>query len=234
MKSSKAPTNATTSATTTVLEPLEVRDRLIVVGMTGTGKSTWLKKHLEREIAAGRRVLFGDYHDEYSQAGKASEHVVLGPLAMRATMDELLDNLELLDDPALSLAVVMDNAPRAAAEEAAILVDIAQDTGDLLLGFDEVGMWGSYAIDTLHVAATQSRHWGVPLVLASQAMVDIHPKARRQATHLVSLRQRNPADLDAIAEITGSKEFAEQVARLELGESKHWRDSFTPHRKEAA
>lgn len=216
----------------TVLEPLAVRDRLIVVGMTGTGKSTWLKGHLATELKAGRRVLFVDYHDEYSQAGAASDHVTLGPLSMRVEFDELIDRLELLDDPALSLAVVIDQEPREAAQQFDELARIAQNTGDLLFGADEVGMFGQYVVDRLHVLATQSRHWGVPLVLASQRATDIHPKARSQATHLVSFRQRHPTDLDAIVDLTGSKEFAEEVARLELGESKHWRDSSTPTPRE--
>lgn len=203
---------------------LEARDRLLVVGKTGTGKSTWVKAHLGRELAAGRRVLWFDYCDEYSREGAASEHVRLGPLKERVEFDELMEDLSQVGKRRLSLAVVPSKEPREAAEQFAALVDVAEAEGDLLFGADEVGMFGSHCADRLHYLAAQSRHWGVPVILASQAMVDVHARARRQATRLVTFRQTHPADLDAIRELTRDDELTDAVPRLDIGEFRTWRD----------
>lgn len=205
-------------------ELLEIRDRLVVVGKTGTGKSTWVKRHLAREIAGGRRVLWFDYCDEYSRLGMPSEQVRLGPLRERVTFDELIDAPALLGKRRLSLAVVPSRDPRAAAEEFSALVEMAEAEENLLFGADEVGMFSAYCADRLHYLAAQSRHWGVPVVLASQAMVDVPAKARRQATRLVTFRQTHPADLDAIRELTRDDSLTDAVPRLALGEHRTWRD----------
>lgn len=204
---------------------LVARDRVLVVGKTGFGKSTFLKKLLAQLMRKKRRLLFGDYQDEYSVLGEVNEQRTLGPLLQRVTLDELLELPELLDNEELAMAVVMRRDPEEAAEDFSDLVDLAESTGDLVLGFDEVGMFEEHCRKRMHYVATQSRHWNVPLILASQRMVDIHPKARSQASHLISFHQDNPADIRAIEVLTLSEEFAASVPLLDVGQHKHWRDS---------
>lgn len=204
---------------------LEARDRLLVVGKTGYGKSTWIKLLLAFLMKRGHRILFGDYQDEYSIFGQQNDQRTLGPLTQRITLDELYELPEVLDYEDLALAVVMRRDPEEAAEDFSDLVELAEGTGDLVLGFDEVGMFEEHCRKRMHYVATQSRHWNVPLILASQRMVDIHPKARSQASHLVTFHQDNPADLKAIEILTLSEEFAASVPLLDVGQLKHWRDS---------
>lgn len=205
---------------------LRPRDRVLVIGKVGTGKSTHVKTHLAREIAHGRRVVVADYHDEYSRHGRRSDQVRLGPCKLRLTFDDFLSCPEVLDENELSLAVVL---PTGSEEETAdaftVLSEQVLDTGDVLFCADEVGLFQEHAHRSLHRLATQSRHANVALMLASQRLVDFPPKVRAQATCLVAHLQSHPADLRALVDLTGSEDFAATVSRLGVGESVTWRDS---------
>ena len=78
----------------------------IYAGKRGSGKSTRAKETLGACLKAGQRVLVWDPHDEYSQEGRASDEVVLGPLPGHRELWELMaDPTELLEGDT-SFAVV--------------------------------------------------------------------------------------------------------------------------------
>lgn len=209
---------------------IQAHDRVIVVGKTGCGKSSHAKKLLAAELEHGTRIVAFDPHDEYSEAGRKSDHVRLGPLAQRCTMTDLeRDPERWLDCDDLALSVVPSSNARECAREFECLADLVRDTGDLLLVVDEVGYIECFAEQKLIEVACQYRHHGVGVVLIAQCAVQIPKIARRQASQLWSGRQDDPDDLAALAKIAGQP-FAERVSRLPRGELAHWRDSLTPEK----
>lgn len=203
------------------------RDRVLIIGKTGSGKSNRGKELVGVELRRGARVLAFDPLDEWSRLGRKSEHVRLGPLRDRCTVDDLLEMPELLDVENLSLAVVPSTRRRECAEDFARVADVVKDTGELLFVVEEVGFFSEYANEALIEAACTFRHYGVGMVLLSQCAVQIPKQARRQASQIFSGRQDDPDDLSALAKIAQSDPtFAERVARLAPGELVHWRDDF--------
>lgn len=204
-----------------LLEPHEVR---LVVGKRGCGKSHLVKEMLKEEIAAQRRVVVFDVHDEYSVHGRATDQVNLGPCRHRVELQQLLERPELLDFPRYSYAVQVRQRPEQAAADFEVLLELALETGDLELFADELGAIEEWCRPAINFVATQSRHAGVPLVLASQRMIHIPKTARTQATSVYSFLQNNPEDLAALEKLTGSADFAERVSRLPRRRYLKWRD----------
>lgn len=203
---------------------LAPHDVVLIVGKRGSGKSHAAKDLCASELKAGARVVAFDPHDEYSQLGRKSDAVTLGPLSKRVSVDALLKEPELLDDARLSLAVVPRGEPKQIAREFRAVADQVLETGNITFLAEELAVYGEYAEDDLNYAATQSRHVNVALVFVSQRMVHVPKTARTQATVLQSFLQNDPEDLKAISKITGSKDFAERVARLPRRKSLSWRD----------
>ncbi|RJS26075.1 hypothetical protein DRW03_06345 [Corallococcus sp. H22C18031201] len=202
---------------------LTPHDVALYVGKRGTGKSTRAKAALGAAMKAGQRVVAYDVHDEYSQLGRDSGQVVLGPLTHRMTVSELADNLDVLERDGLALAVVPEGPNREKGEDFAALVEDVLDVGELVLLADEVGQWGRYCAEALDELACQSRHSAVPVVLVAQRLTQVPKTARTQATQINSGRQDNPDDLRALADVAG-QDFASAVSRLVRGEFRHWRD----------
>lgn len=201
---------------------LEAHDVVLIVGKRGCGKS----HHAKILAGAQSRVVVFDPHDEYSQKGKPSRQVTLGPLRERVTVDQLLEKPELLDAKTLSLAVVP--AGYSNKEYANVFDEVAQlvaATGRLTFFADEVGEYSDRAEDTLNSLATQSRHAEVALVLVAQRMVQIPKTARTQASCLHTFLQSNPEDLEALVKLTGDKDFAARVSRLPRRKHLTWRDT---------
>lgn len=205
---------------------LEPHDVVIVVGKRGCGKSHHAKGIAAAELAAGARVVVFDPHDEYSQKGRQSPQVTLGPLRERVTVDQLLERPELLDVKRLSLAVVPEGVP---ADELADafkeVAEVISTTGRLTFMADEVGEYSDIAAGTLNSLATQSRHYEAALVLVAQRMTQIPKTARTQASQLHTFLQSNPEDLDALVKLTGDRDFAARVSRLPRRKHLTWRDT---------
>lgn len=180
-------------------------------------------------MAAGQRVVAFDPHDEYSQKGRDSGQVRLGPCRERMTVEELTEHLEVLDADDLSLAVVPSGNQKEIAEAFEALAAELLEVGECVLLADELGQWGGHAKESIDNAACQSRHSNVPLVYVAQRLTQIPKTARTQATHVNSGRQDNPDDLKALADLCG-EEFAAEVSRLSRGAFKAWRDDLTPTR----
>lgn len=205
---------------------LEAHQVELIVGKRGTGKSTAAKLQLAELLKRKHRAVAFDPHDEFSGKGRANEHVFLGPLADRILVDELIRNPTLLDDENLSLAVVPRLRQRDAAADFEDFADLIQQTGDLVALVEEVGLLSDYCRDALNTLATQSRHYGMPLVLIAQRMTQIPKTARTQASVTVSFLQTNPDDLDALVDLAdGDKTLAARVSRLALGDCVVLRDS---------
>lgn len=205
---------------------LEPHDVVLIVGKRGCGKSHHAKGLVTAELAAGARVVAFDPHDEYSQKGRKSPQVTLGPLTQRCTVDQLVDKPELLDVKKLSLAVVPEGVPTDELADAfSEVADLIASTGRLTLFADELGEYSDEGAKTINSLATQSRHYETALVLVAQRMTQIPKTARTQASHLHTFLQSNPEDLEALVKLTGDRDFAARVSRLPRRKHLTWRDS---------
>ncbi|MFP2964048.1 ATP-binding protein [Myxococcus sp. 1LA] len=207
---------------------LAPHDVALFIGKRGSGKSTRAKAALAKAQEAGQRVLAFDPLDEYSQRGRERSQVLLGPLKQRMTVSELAENLDVLLEDELSLAVVPDTRePEEWARDFTALLVEVEEVGDLVLAADELAVWGEYAQRHINRAACLSRHWGdagVALVLSSQRATGIPNTTRTQATQINTGIQDAPADLDALADRIG-RELVLKVPKLKRGEAIHWQDS---------
>lgn len=203
-------------------------DVVLVLGKRGSGKSHAAKTLLAAELEAGARVVAFDPHDEYSQKGKKTPEVSLGPLEHRVSVAELEQRPELLDARRLSLAVVPSSrkGPELA-EEFETVAGIATATGRLTFLADEVGEFSAHAQEELVSLATQSRHYSMPLVLVAQRATQVPKTARSQASRIVCGRQDEPDDLAALEKRTrlSSPDFAARVSRLPRRQLLEWRDT---------
>lgn len=206
------------------MKRLAPHDVVLIVGKRGSGKSHAAKELCGAELGHGARVVVFDPHDEYSQLGRKTDAVTLGPLSQRMSVDAMLERPEVLDDAKLSLSLVPAGDPKQVAQQFRAVADQVLDTGNMTLVADEVGVYEDFAEDHLNYAATQSRHSNVALVFVAQRMVHIPKTARTQATVVQSFLQNNPEDLTALAKLTGSKDFAADVSRLPRRKSLTWRD----------
>lgn len=203
---------------------LASRDRLLVVGKTGTGKSHWVKRQLTEWIGQHRVIVF-DPCDEYSQLGRKGE--ALGPLRQRCTVEELLEDTRgWMDRKDLALAVVSDGDPEEVASDFETVADLVKHTGRLVFVAEEVGYYGEHCQSRLKAVATMYRHREVAAVFVSQRAIQVPLTARSQASVVVAFKQDEPDDLEALRKRCGLAvpDIADRVARLRVGESVTWRD----------
>lgn len=199
---------------------LQPHDVVLIVGKRGSGKSHWYRTHV---LPHERRVLTWDPHGEH-------------PGDVRLTPDQLVDRLpELASGNPIRWAITPSSRwPKPCADEFTELVRILDEApaGRYVLAIDEVGIIGERAGEALAHVATQSRHFGeqagqggVPLVFLAQRAVQIPKTAREQASQVVTFRQDNAADVDALSERIG-EQLAAKVWTLnrERHECIHWRE----------
>lgn len=207
-----------------------------IVGKSGTGKSNSAKLWLARQLERRTRAAVFDPFNEYSQQGRASEHVRLGPLRQMMTLEALDHDPRVLDRDDLALSVVpTSNDPDVQAEEFRAFVDHCLATGDLLCCADEFGRYGfenakaHVAVKACNELLTTGRHAGVGALLVSQRLVHIPKTARAQLVAVECFLQTDPDDLDALAKLAAKHgepdwELAAEVAELSEGESRVWLD----------
>lgn len=222
------------------LVSLSAHDLVCVVGKRGSGKSTFAKNLIAVQLREGRRVLAFDPKREYSRHAEKKKHVDAGPLRDRCTVDELLKHPEWLDAPDLQLAVeseVSNTDEEGLAEDLEAVTQLVEQTGDLTMLCDEVSLYRDAAARTLKVIGTQSRHWGkegTPVILVAQRMTLIEPNARKQCSVLVTGRQDDPEDVEAIRKMVaptlgedGAEKFVHEVATLARPGLVGWREVTT-------
>jgi hypothetical protein len=173
-------------------------ERVMVLGVSGTGKTFWVKKLLTGGATPSskpaERVLYGDPQGDY---GDVAEPITL------AELRELAD--ELAGGERFALAVQLEGAgddddgdEEALAAQVEELIGLARRIGGCVLVLDEVGDYADHARKALSKLARNGRHDRIAAVFVSQAAVEIPKGARRQATRVYSFLQTDPADLKAL------------------------------------
>ncbi|MFT3836737.1 MAG: ATPase/DNA packaging protein [Myxococcaceae bacterium] len=177
-----------------------------------------------------KRVVVYDPCDEWSEAGRATSQVDLGPCKERVTFDEFTGNvLRYLDRERYSLAIVpgTDDADEQA-EQVATLCAFMMHVGNVLVVLEEVG---AYSFDNTHpakaqkainVVANRGRHEELPMVMVCQRMVHMSKSTRAQLTALETFAQLDDDDVDAIAARTRNAAWVEEVPNLKRGQSRVW------------
>lgn len=219
----------------------EPGDIILDVGITGTGKSTWLKAMLA--LWASLRVVAWDHLDELTIFGRQTPYVKLGPLTKRMTIDELRSNPSVLDEPGLRLGVVpVRRGPKGRGQDFCDFIELlclddeeradedSESRGTLpyLLALEEVPRVAPYAQQELETVATIGRHSGVSVVAVAQWAAAIPHQLRRQCRRIVAHAQTWDLDLDALAQPMGP-ELAERVKSLPNHQRVIW-DRDAAHR----
>jgi DNA helicase HerA-like ATPase len=162
----------------------------LVVGIRGSGKSTWAREHLIAEVES---ALIFDPHGEHASAADIS-----------LTPAELTEYLATGGDiPGVVSVNPRDLAPAPLRADFARFADICAGVAeDTLIVVEEVALLRRTP-DAIDGIVTQSRHWGCPVALISQRAAAIPKTSRAQASHVVSFAQRDPDDVAALVELCG-------------------------------
>ncbi len=206
--------------------PMESSDRMMVLGMTGTGKSKWLKQLLRKWLARGARVVVVDLDDEYSR--HAPPERFPGPMRERMTARELAQFPRKLFEAKLSLSVVpSDDTEKSAARCFQLVSRLAKAAGaetrlPVIVVVEEVGYFAQLADAELKALATRYRKYGVACVFVSQRAAQVPKTVRSQTSRLACFQQLEVEDLEALGKKFGSQ-FAERVSRLPPGVFEGWR-----------
>lgn len=175
-----------------------MNERLLtqVAGISGMGKSYWVKNELIQKIKEYQPVIIFDKMNEYAGAGAKdvpekwnnyqSIHDFLSKLTSGGTLkgvhviqcrsiNDYDCGIRFFDSLGMPVALVLDEAH---------------------FIFDEKKL--SHLADTIKNLARFGRHKGISLVLISQRIKDIPTDVRSQFTGLISFRQNEPADVDTL------------------------------------
>lgn len=202
--------------------PLEPRDRILVVGKTGTGKSHLVKTRL---LSAHPRVVALDQKGEYVVGGSDAPP---GMRALRAvSVDEfveLMTGADPADHGELAVAVqCFGRTWEQRADNVRTVIDTLADCRDLLVIVDEVALLPRESWQDLEYLACLSRSWGQPVVMVAQRATQIPKTAREQATRVVSFRQNALNDAAALVDLCGPD--AERITSLPRFQYFYWHET---------
>jgi len=196
---------------------LDDHDRVTVVGITGAGKTHFIRHTI---MAERTRVVIWDPKHEYDNA------------TLRVTPNELArlhQAKRVFDLDRYCIAVYSRNMH----DETKMVDDFRDFTrlleatigNDTLIVVDEIALFeeSKKAQSQVNYLATQSRHWHSPLVMVAQCAIQIPKIARRQSTIIVSFRQTDESDIDALR--WNFNERADEIKSLPRRKCIIWRES---------
>lgn len=198
------------------MRPLSFEERVIILGVTYSGKSHFAKSMLSQ---CSRFVVF-DLRGEYAKDIPGTLKMGVSEFARFA-----MNNRARFSDAEAPLRLSVTPSPQSAesttfqAAEFRDFVRVCESTlADCVIVIEEVGQFedNGKAHAAINYLATQSRHWGCPLVLVAQCAVQIPKISRRQAHRVYSFRQVDKDDLRALAQYLGDE--AAKLPLLKQGE----------------
>lgn len=170
------------------------RDVVLILGKTGSGKTTFLREHLK--TATRSLVVDADFCELPGQPC--------------STLDELLERLESQDAGGAGFFRCIWTP---ALDELAAPFVVAREYGPILLTLEEADRFPPPAECPEYAEIiARGRHYGVSIAAASLYPFALPAELRRQATRIVSFRQHEPRDIDWLSAVLG--EAAEQLPDL--------------------
>lgn len=196
---------------------------IAVPGMSGTGKSTWGKGLMAFLAEQGVTQYGWDPSREMSEHGIERETQPLGPMKYQATVSELEDRPELLEELAgASLAIVPDDKYPGRKERAddfcrgMRLLLPNKPKGLVVVHIEECGLLEDEAeAETLLVEiATTWRKEGAAVVFYMQSISQLPSLARKGLRTVVAHAQRDRYDRQALSDLV-SPRYARAVMKLQ-------------------
>jgi hypothetical protein len=187
---------------------------LIVAGLTGYGKTHWLRRGLD----SSRRLVVIDplatLDRERAAAGKNE----------RAHWDDcdLWDYEALRDcpDPILTheLRIVVD--PRSYVESVvgrrvSRILEFCWAIGDLDIVLEEAGQYSRWAVSLIHRCMSAGGHRGLRMFLIAQSLGRITIDARRNARRIMLFPQADHSDMAMVRKVVGDTK-AQELRRMKL------------------
>ncbi len=167
------------------------REVVLVLGKTGSGKTTWTRRYLE---SLTRAIIldagFGDYPVEESQS-----------------LEELVNTADRLNAGGRGF-YRLSYTPRMG--ESPIVMDLSRVLQNTWLIIEEADRMDDPRINPEYdEIISRGRHYGVSILAVSLYPFKLPADLRRQATRIICYRMHEPRDLDYLDDIIG-----EDVAKL--------------------
>lgn len=201
------------------MKRLEPHDRMMLVGVTGSGKSYFLKHEILADynsegVAAYPRRVVWDWHCEHSTAHYTVDELERAIYSKKFTPS--LHTYVLAVKPTRTI-----DDPFGVASFLKFCRIVEAHFKDALLIIEEAGVFdeSAKAKQALVYIATQFRHFGIPIVFVAQYAFLIPKGVRRQTTRIVSFRQVEKSDLEALRE---RMEIVDELPTLGRGEYREW------------
>lgn len=170
---------------------LEQGQRLVVTGVSGTGKTTFAS----RLVASAWRVLWLDPEGELAVPGRLS-----------LTVTELERWPALLDDPHMRLVVWFesDDEEGQGSEVTRLVTLLMSRCRDAVVVMEEVGDYRRWAEAAINKLFRKGRKRGLVPVLCSQVQTDLPLTARKQATDAYLFAQVHESELNELERVYGT------------------------------
>lgn|GEM_PF-3897743 len=179
---------------------------LMLLGMTGSGKSYLFKQWLAQLQAEGRATFVVDVGDEYSAKGNSRNGTLkLGPLRTRLTVPEFMtravSNPRFVLERGASVAIVptVTDAGEALAQHIRPVLRLIYARGQCVVGFDELQKYGSHLAPELYRAAGELGKDGVTPFFLSQYPGGVPEIVRKQVSTCIAAEMGKDSDRRMLA-----------------------------------